>query len=344
MNVLIIGGARFIGPYVVKKLIEQGNDVTVFHRGKSKTPLPDGVTHIYGDRKDLNEFKSQIEKGRPDVVVDMIPITEHQAKTLVAVFRGITNRIIAISSQDVYRAYGVLLGKEKGIEEQPSRENSPLREKLYPYRGDEPRADDDPRKILDDYDKIPIEKIIMNSPGIKGTVLRLPMVYGPNDYQHRLFEHLKRMDDNRPAIIVPAKLAQWRTSRGYVENVAYGIALAITDDKSVNRIYNVAEPDDFTEADWIRHIAQVAGWNGKVVIVPEEKLPSEYAADFNADQHLTADTTRIRTELGYREQIPLEKALASTIEWERNNPPPVQAAQFDYKKEDEILQSLGFHQ
>ncbi len=344
MNVLIIGGTRFIGPYVVRKLVEQGNDVTVFHRGKSKTPLPDEVTHIYGDRKDLSDFKDQIEKCSPDIIVDMIPITERQAEALVAVFSGITDRIIAISSQDVYRAYGVLLGKEKGIEEQPSREDSPLREKLYPYRGEEPRTDDDPRKILDDYDKIPIEKIIMNSPGIKGTVLRLPMVYGPNDYQHRLFEHLKRMDDNRPAIIVPENLAQWRTSRGYVENVAYGIALAITDERSVNRIYNVAEPGDFTEADWIRHVAQAAGWKGTVLVIPEEKLPSEFAADFNTDQHLTAETMRIRDELGYQEQVPLDTALACTIQWERNNPPAVQAGQFDYDKEDEILRSLGFHQ
>ena len=325
VNIVIIGGTRFIGPFVVRKLVEKGNNVTVFHRGKSKTPLPDEVTHIHGDRKDINDFKAQIEKYSPDVVVDMIPVTEHQAAVLVDLVQGITQRIVAISSQDVYRAYGVLLGKEQGVENQPSREDSPLREKLYPYRGDKPRVDDDPRKILDDYDKIPVEKIIMNSPGIKGTILRLPMVYGPNDYQHRLFEHLKRMDDNRPAIIVPENLARWRTSRGYVENVAHAIALAIIDERSVNHIYNVAEPDDFTEADWIMHIARATGWKGEVMVVPEEKLPSEFAADFNTDQHLTADTKRIRQELGYQEQIPLEKALACTIEWERKNPPPVQA-------------------
>jgi len=344
LNILIIGGTRFIGPFVVTKLVEQGNNVTVFHRGKSQAVLPDQVTHIYGDRKDLNDFKTQFEKCKPDVVVDMIPITGHQASALVEIFHGITRRIVAISSQDVYRAYGVLLGKEQGVEKDPSREDAALRHVLFPYRGEKPRADDDPRKILDDYDKIPIEKIIMNTPGIEGTVLRLPMVYGPNDYQHRLFEHLKRMDDERPAIIVSEDLAQWRTSRGYVGNVAHAIALAVIDEHAKNRIYNVAEPDDFTEADWIRQIAQAAGWKGEVVIVPKDKLPPEFAPDFNTDQHLTVDTVRIRKELNYQEQIPLEQAIRCTIEWERNNTPKIQPGQFDYTAEDNVLKAVGFTQ
>jgi nucleoside-diphosphate-sugar epimerase len=342
LNIIIIGGTRFIGPFVVTKLIERGNNVTVFHRSRSQAGLPDQVTHMYGDRKDLNDFKTQFEKCKPDVVVDMIPITEQHAQGLIAVCKGMTQRIVAISSQDVYRAYGVLLGKEGGVEKQPSDEDAPLRQILYPYRGEQLRADDDPRKVLDDYDKIPIENIIMNTPGIEGTVLRLPMVYGPNDYQHRLFEHLKRMDDDRPAIIVSEDLARWRTSRGYVENVAHAIALAVTDDHAKNRIYNVAEPDDFSEADWIRQVAQAAGWTGEVVTVPREKLPAGFIPDFNTGQHLTADTTRIRKELKYREEIPLEQALRCTIEWERAHPPAVQAGQFDYKKEDEILQAVGF--
>jgi nucleoside-diphosphate-sugar epimerase len=42
----------------------------------------------------------------------------------------------------------------------------------------------------------------MGTAGLPGTVLRLPTVYGPGDYQHRLFEYLKRMDDGRPAILL----------------------------------------------------------------------------------------------------------------------------------------------
>ncbi len=66
---------------------------------------------------------------------------------------------------------------------------------------------------MHDYDKIPIERLVMNGPTIQGTVLRLPAVYGPNDGQHRLFEFLKRMDDQRPAILLDER---WRNGAGRV--------------------------------------------------------------------------------------------------------------------------------
>ena len=40
MRILIIGGTRFIGPQVVRRLHAQGHEVTLFHRGKSKADLP----------------------------------------------------------------------------------------------------------------------------------------------------------------------------------------------------------------------------------------------------------------------------------------------------------------
>lgn len=41
MRVLVIGGTRFIGPPVVKSLVEHGHEVTVFHRGETEINLPE---------------------------------------------------------------------------------------------------------------------------------------------------------------------------------------------------------------------------------------------------------------------------------------------------------------
>ena len=54
------------------------------------------------------------------------------------------------------------------------------------------------------------------------------MIYGPHDYQHRVHQYLRRMDDGRPAIVVSDQMARWRWTRDYVENTAAAIALAIT--------------------------------------------------------------------------------------------------------------------
>lgn len=326
---------------MVRRLHAQGHEVTLFHRGKSTAELPGDVTHILGDRNNLSDFRDTFKKIKPDVVLDMIPITEEHAQQVMTTFKDIAQRIVAISSQDVYRAYGILIGKEQGFEPIPLTEESPVRRKLYPYRDEKPRAADDPQKILDDYDKIPIEKVVMSEPHVPGTVLRLPMVYGPGDYQHRLFEYVKRMDDRRPAIVLDKELAAWRSSNGYVENVADAIVLVVTNKDACNRIYNVAEPDNPTIAEWVREMGNVVGWEGDIVVVKREELPESLRPDFNTKQHLAVDTTRIRNELGYDEAVPLQEALARTVEWERKNPPAnVRAEQFDYEAEDTVLKAM----
>ncbi len=339
MKILVIGGTRFIGPCVVRKLHAQGHAITLFHRGKSKAELPEEIPHLLGDRNNLADFRNEFSDIKPDVVLDMAPITEKHAQRLVEVFRGLTERVVAISSQDVYRAYGLLLGIEAGnIEPTPMNEDSPVRSKLFPYRQDKPRSADDPRKILDDYEKILIERVIMDNAELPGTVLRLPMVYGSFDYQHRLYSYLKRMADKRPAIIMEKGMADWRSSVGYVENVADAIALAITNSKARNRIYNVAEPENLSQRKWVERIGKVFGWQGKIIVLSKEKLPEKMHADFRTEQDLTVDTARIRNELGFQESVEIQDALKTTIEWELDNPPAkIDPELYDYKVEDEIL-------
>jgi nucleoside-diphosphate-sugar epimerase len=343
MRILIIGGTRFIGPCVVRRLSDMGHEITLFHRNPTQADLPAGLKHILGDRQHLADFAGEFERLAPQVVLDMIPFAEGHAQAVVSTFEGMAQRVVAISSQDVYRAYGKLIRAEPGpIEPLPLTEDAPLRQKLYPYRGETPRKPQDPRRWMDDYDKILIERAVMDAPDLPGTVLRLPMVYGPRDSQHRLFNYLKRMDDQRPAILLESDLATWRWTKGYVENVAAAIALAVVDDRAAGRVYNVGESHTLSETEWIRGIGRVAGWSGQVVTVPQERLPSHLATAVNTDQHLVVDTTRIRQELGYDEPVSQEEALARTVAWERTHPPAtVDPGQFDYAAEDAVLAEIG---
>ncbi len=54
-----------------------------------------------------------------------------------------------------------------------------------------------------------------------------------------------------------------------------------------------------------------------------------------------ADTSRLRSELGYTEPVSLDEALRRTVEWERENPPAnVDPSRFDYAAEDAALARL----
>ena len=337
MKVLIIGGTRFIGARVVRRLIEDGHEVTVFHRGQTSSPTSASVKHILGDRSNLSAFSSGFASIAPDVVLDMICFTEREAETLIDTFRGIAGRVVVASSMDVYRAYGCLLRLETASPDpSPLSEDSPLRVSRFPYRGQAKGSDD----MAFDYDKIPVERVVMSDSDLPGTVLRLPAVYGPGD--HRAFEHLKRMEDDRRFIILEEGQARWRWTRGYVGNVAAAVALAVTDNRAANRIYNVGEPDALTELEWVSSIGLAAGWSGEIVVLPKEILPEHLAAPYDFEHHLGADTGRIRRELGYAEHIMRDEAVSETVDWELAHPPDqFDAGRFNYAAEDEALKKLA---
>jgi nucleoside-diphosphate-sugar epimerase len=334
MRILVIGGTRFVGPPLVRQLVEGGHRVAVFHRGESETDLPLDVEHLHGDRARLADHVAAIRRVGPAVVVDMAAYTAADAQAALDAVRGIAGRVVAISSMDVYRAYGRFHGTEPGPPEPlPISEDSPVRERLYPYRGE--------GRGLDDYEKVLVERAVMGSPEVAGTVLRLPMVYGPGDYQHRLFLDLKRMDDGRPALLLPEDVARWRWTRGYVEDVAAAIALATTDDRAARRVYNAGEQDALTYAEWVQALGRAAGWRGRVVNLPRQRLPAHLvtpAGDYAQD--LVCDTTRIREELGFAETVSREEGLRRAIDWERANRPAGKPEWFDYAAEDDALTML----
>jgi nucleoside-diphosphate-sugar epimerase len=336
MRILVIGGTQFMGPHVVAGLSKAGHDVTLLHRGDHEAARD--IPHIHGDRRDPEVVAAAIAEASPEVVVDMVAMLESDARQLIEAARGDVRRIVLASSIDVYRAYGRLHGTEPGpVEPIPLTEDSPVREKLYPYRSDPRRAPDDPNAWQDDYDKIPVERLVLGSPDIEGVVLRLPMIYGPEDRQHRLWPYLKRMLDGRAFIPLGETLARWRTSRGYVANAADAIVVAATDARAAGRLYNVAEETDEDEAGWVRAIGHAFDWSGDAVAVPDGALPDAVPAE-SAKHHIYASSARIREELGYHEAVNREAALAATIAWEREHPPEGwPESMFDYAAEDSLL-------
>lgn len=338
MKIFLIGATGFIGPHVVRELVRQGHDVAVFHRGHAEAPLAGIVAQLHGNRNELAKYADEFRRFAPDIVIDLILSSARQAKLFMNTFRGLARRVVALSSGDVYRACGILHRFEDGpLQPVPLTEDSELRTKRNTYG---PEILDQLRKVFgwldDEYDKIPVEEAVMNDPELPGTVLRLPMVYGPGDPLHRLFPYLKRMDDKRPAILIQQDAARWCGPRGYVENVAATVALAAVSEKAAGRIYNIAEEPALSETEWIERIARSAGWNGSVLPIPRERTPAHLKIPYRSEQDWTMSSARIRNELGYVEPVDNDTAMERTIAWERANPPAISGA-FDYAAEDQAI-------
>lgn len=335
MRVLVLGGTRFIGPAVVRQLVEGGHEVAVFHRGRSQAALPPEVSHLYGDRRTLSEHRNDLCDYRPEVVLDLMALAEADGRQLVETFEGIARRTVVVSSCDVYRAYDRLRGKAPGSPDPtPLTEDAPLREQLYPYR----EADTAPDQFFYNYEKILVEQAALSAPDtLPGTVMRLPMVYGPGDYQHRLYPYLRRMDEGRPFILLASEQAEHRLPRGYVEDIGAAIARCITDDRATGRTYHVAEAAE-TERQWVQRLAAATGWPGQIVTRPNAELPEALRLPYDFNQDWSLDSTRVRRELGYAEITTPEDAIRRTLNWERAHlPEQVDPTHFNYEAEDAAL-------
>jgi nucleoside-diphosphate-sugar epimerase len=162
--------------------------------------------------------------------------------------------------------------------------------------------------------------------GFAGTVVRLPMVYGPGDRQRRFGVKVWRLKDGLPDPADGARAA-WRTSYAHVTDVGEGIALAARHPKAAGRTYNIARPDAPTDGEWVGKLAAILG-----LPVPQHAADQPLSADgesgrFDPRFHLVLDSTRIRSELGFREVVEEDDGLRATIEDElaRGRPPGLEA-------------------
>jgi nucleoside-diphosphate-sugar epimerase len=287
MNILVIGGTRFIGAHVVRQLAGAGHAVTVYHRGAHEAELPDSVRHVRRGKAAIPvcSFPVEVLTPEPDVVIHMIAMGEADARAATEFFRGHTARMIWISSGDVYLAYGRFMGIEPGpVVPGLLNEDSPLRTALYLYRDPTKPAGD----LVNIYEKILVERVAFSERELRATVLRLPKVYGSGD------------NADLATIFSFRNHPQWRWTHGYVENVARAIVLAALSPAAGGRVYNVGEADTPTIAE-------------RLAILPPVPVAINTDPKLNFKQDIAYDTTRIRTELGYTELVAEDEAMQTTL-------------------------------
>jgi len=287
MRVLMIGGTKFIGPHVARQFVNQGHEVLLYHRGQTEADLPKSIRHIRSPLAAMPVlcFPHELLTESFDAIVHMISMGEADSRAAMEAFRGRASRVVALSSGDVYRAYGRLTRTEPGpIEAGLLYEDSPLRSILYPYR----KQAKSPADWVYDYEKILVEREILGSRDLPGVILRLPKVYGPGNNADLTTVYSFR---HQP---------QWRWTHGYVENVAAAIVLAAGHPAASGRVYNVGEASTPTVGD-------------RLAWLPPSSIPANESAKFNLAQDIVYDTTRIRAELGYAEHVSYEEGLRRTL-------------------------------
>jgi len=285
--------------------MRRGHDVILLHRGHAPSPFGTEVGETFGDRNDEDFVRRTMEDVRPDVVLDMIALGENDARIVARSAARIGAYVLLVSSIDVYQAFDILNGRAPGPPlVGPMTEQAPLRSRMYPYRGVEGMPD-----VMQTYDKILAERALGEECGEVCSVLRLPMVYGPWDLQHRLAPLLKRMESD--TLHMPGRLARWRAARGYVHDIAYLMTMML--ERRTSGVYHYAEqpvPDELTFA---RRVAAAIGWDGEIIVDEHAGIDE----GFVPEQHLDIDSTAVRIATGFHEVTSANEAIRTTVEWER---------------------------
>lgn len=92
-RIVFVGGTGTISGPVVDSLVAAGHEVTIFVRGQSRRPTPDGVRVLSGDRRDRADFERLMQREAFDVAYDMICFGPEDAASSVRAFEGVEHFI-----------------------------------------------------------------------------------------------------------------------------------------------------------------------------------------------------------------------------------------------------------
>lgn len=258
MQVLVIGGSRFIGLSVVQRLLQDGHRITLLNRGKNPDPFGTRVSRVIGDRADSSSLGRALSRREFDVVIDVIAFREEDTRVAVEKLSGRIGHFIHISTASVYL----------------------IRDRLFcPFREEDlsgrlaPKSEATGSSWVYAYHKRRCELALARaweSDQFPYTALRLPMVVGPHDYTERSQTYLERIADHGPLILPDGGLNSW----GFlaVADVAETIAANLMNANSFGRAYNLAQREIVSLRQFVANAAAAMGVKSTLVSVPSEWL------------------------------------------------------------------------
>jgi 2'-hydroxyisoflavone reductase len=308
VDVLIIGGTRYMGKVTVERLLARGDRVTVFSRGSTRPPWWDQVTHIYGDRNDQPDFSSKL-KSRPfDAVIDTQAYKWEDVESAVRTLRGNVGRYLLVSTSSVY-----LEGKVDFFHRCPYNEAdldwSQL-EYTYPL-GEDPYA----------VGKRHCEKWLMENGDIPYTIIRIPAVMGPDDPTGRMWWWVQRALDGGRLVIPTNSLGAFRTL--YYADAADNFIRVMDTPQAVNQTYFIGMPEIMTIERWAYLVWQVAGNDLQIAYVPPEIIAKNnrlrnYSPPLSRPIPNIHDLSKANRDIGIT-TTPVAEWVQETVAWYRDS-------------------------
>ncbi|MFI5046434.1 MAG: epimerase [Acidimicrobiia bacterium] len=329
MRALVVGGTGPSGPHVVRGLLSRRHEVTIFHRGTHELPELDAVEHVHGDP----HFRESIDDALGAREFDIVVAQYGRAQFLAEALAGRCGQFVSVGGVPVYRGYF----PADGIPPLPI----PVTEEHAVVRDD--RGDAAlrfSRRLAD------AEAAVLTHHA-RATVLRFPMLYGPNNQRPHEWSVVRRVRDGRRHMILPDGGFQVHSRCAARNAAAFVLAAVDAPDVAAGQVYNCGDLTSWSLRQWAEAVVAVLG--AELEMVP---IPSEVAVDAattlmplgnTTATHCIVSTEKARRELQYRQVVEPAAALAEVVAWYESQPDfdasgyPSLTDRFDYDTEDALI-------
>jgi 2'-hydroxyisoflavone reductase len=320
MDILLLGGTRFVGRHIAEAALGKGHNVTTFTRGNN--PLP-GTTSLVGDRK-AGDLKA-LDGGCWDAVVDVNGYVPREVREAIQALQGRVSRYAFISTVSVYRETA-----------DPIREDSPLIELDNSTVEEVTGATYGGLKVL-------CELEVERAFGERSLVVRPHLVVGPHDPTDR-FTYWPRRFAGGGRVLVPGKpenTLQFVDARDLGQFVILGL------EKGLSGAYNAAS----TPVTWghlVKACQEAAPNPAEAVwadeqwlldnqVTPWADLPAWIPA-FAPGRGL-GQIQNARAQAAGFSMRPLEQTVQDTLAWDKTRSEPLRAG-MSRERELELLERL----
>ncbi|NLP53135.1 SDR family oxidoreductase [Bacillus sp. RO1] len=336
MKILVIGGTRFLGRFIVEEALKQGHEVTMFNRGNHLDLFPQ-VECIVGDR---NKDLSLLEAGKWDVAIDTCGYTPKALAESTRILADKVEHYTFISSISVYKDwippnikedYPVQSLTEKEIEEIGYGTQEQINAHYGALKAESERAAEKnmPNKVLH---------------------VRSGLLVGPHDYSDRFSYWVNRVAQGGEV------LAPGRKEREIQYIDARDMALWILKmaDEKITGTFNVTGPTPpATMEGYLSTCKQVSASDAEFIWADESFLleqqvapwtemplwiPEEHPLVEGSDPWRGASSINIEKALEHRLEVrPLEETVRDVLDFESSRKDEERKAGIHKEKEQNVL-------